>query len=217
MSRYFTNFPKTAYSFNDGASVDVVNNLTVKVGFSSEFKNESSVYEEYLISDGDTPESIAYKLYGISERHWIILSYNDIMDPLIDWPIEGRALHNIVDNKYSSVAYANTANTGISGSQWAKQNVKEYYKTETYTELTTHVKTENKIVINYSDYANLTSQSVTYTLKDGSKTTKTIDRSYITYYDYEFELNDKKRLIKIPKNEFINAIETEFNKLVINE
>lgn len=51
-------------------------------------------------------------------------------------------------------------------------------------------------------------------LNDGSILTIKRDVSAITYYDYEMELNEKKRKIKIPRSDFASAIEAQFKQLM---
>ena len=76
MAKYFNYFPKTAYTF-DGTNIQYVTNLLSKVSFESDFKENSVIYYEYLVSDGETPEIVAHKIYGSAEKHWIILMLND--------------------------------------------------------------------------------------------------------------------------------------------
>ena len=78
MSKYFNFFPKTLYT-TDAKNADVVNNITSRFNFEETFKNNTAVCYEYDIQDSDTPEIIASKFYGDSEKHWIVLSFNDIV------------------------------------------------------------------------------------------------------------------------------------------
>lgn len=214
MAEYLTSFPTTEYSLNDIGEIDYVKNLTIKVGFDQDFKNNPDVYSSYIINDGETPEILAHKEYGSTDKYWIILSYNDIVDPQFQWSLNYRVLHNLISDKYSAPEYANTAGTGILGVNWSKSNVKEYYKNITYTELITNEVTKSKIVIDSYEYANITPSSVTYTLKNGTKVRKDVDKNLIYYYEYEVELNESKRMIKLPKMEFIESIDTEFVKMM---
>ena len=214
MAEYLSSFPTTAYSLSDTGEVDYVKNLTIKVGFDQDFKNNPDVYSSYIINDGETPEGLAHKEYGSTDKYWIILSYNDIIDPQFQWPLNYRVLHNLIADKYSAPEYANTAGTGVLGVNWAKTNVKEYYKNITHTELTTNEVTKSKIVITSSEHANTLSSSVIYTLKNGTKLRREIGKGQTYYYEYEVELNESKRLIKLPKTEFVESIDNEFMKMM---
>ena len=60
MAKYFNFFPKTVYSNLDvPVGVDTVTNIMARFGFESNLKNNSSIFYEYNVQDGDTPESIA--------------------------------------------------------------------------------------------------------------------------------------------------------------
>jgi len=62
-------------------------------------------YIDYIISDQDTPEIIAYKLYGDSSLSWIILWLNNRIDPFYDWPLAQQAFDDYLDNKYGDDLY----------------------------------------------------------------------------------------------------------------
>jgi hypothetical protein len=142
MARYFNFFPKTTYiKSSDSTEIDVLTNITSRFGFEQSFKDNTSVFYEYEVRDGDTPEIIANKIYGDSEKHWVILSLNDIVDPNYDWPLEQRTLVRFIDKKYT--ANADTAN-GQSGLVWSKSNIKEYYTIETTTHNASETITVNK-------------------------------------------------------------------------
>ena len=123
MAKYFNYFPKTSYTF-DGTNIQYVTNLLSKVSFESDFKENSVIYYEYLVSDGETPEIVAHKIYGSAEKHWIILMLNDILHPQFDWPLNESSLNKFIDIKYRQSQYANSSTEGV-GTTWAKNHVKE--------------------------------------------------------------------------------------------
>jgi len=103
MAKFFNYFPTTLYTTSKNSSgVDSVTNLISRVNFESSLKQNSSSFYEYNIQEGDTPEIIASKFYDNPERHWIVLMFNDIMDPQFDWPLQHNTLIEFIDNKYSS-------------------------------------------------------------------------------------------------------------------
>ena len=115
MAKYFNFFPKTFYSLSDkSTAADLVTNVIARFGFEQELKENSSVYYAYDIQDGDTPETIANKYYGSPERHWVVLLFNDIIDPQYDWPLDQRTIIKYIDDKYTANGAANTSpQTGI--------------------------------------------------------------------------------------------------------
>lgn len=208
MPRYFTYFPKTVYNLDENVNaVDVVTNIMSKFSFEPSFKNNSVVYYEYVITDGETPEMLAHKFYGDPEKHWVILTLNDIYNPQVDWPIEQRSLIRYLDKKYYDEA--DTANTSILGSNWARTNVYGFYKIETQIIVKTGEKTEEKFQVDANTYANIVPSTIVKTLGDGNTVSISTLKEIKTYLDYEYEINENKRKIKILKPEFINAVEQE--------
>lgn len=216
MSKFFNYFPKVPYFHDrDQTSVDIVTNLTFKFKFNETFKENSTVYYDYIIPEGETPEILADKIYNSSERHWIILLLNNMVNPSFDWPMNTYSLNKYINSKYSANNYADTANTSVTGLSWAESNTKEYFKTERKTIIETGDYTEKKIMLTQQDYANtspLTSNN--YTLGDGTQIEIKTTRESKSYYDYEIESNEEKRKIKLLRNEFVVLMEKEFRQLV---
>jgi len=216
MAKYFNYFPKTFYS-NDNAStgLDSVTNIIARFGFEQSLKNNSSAFYKYQIQESDTPEIIAHKYYGNAERHWIVLLFNDIIDPQFDWPLKYDIFIDFVDAKYTANGAANT--TVQSGLAWAMStnNVQAYYKIVTKTDID-NVTLIEKIQVNASTYANVVTPAIptTITLQSGDVITQTITREKKTYYDYEMEENESKREITLIKNDFVKEIEKEFKKVI---
>ena len=61
------------------------------------------LYDTYDVKNGETPESIAFKLYGEAELHWIIMLVNDITDRYHDWPMTEAQFSQFVQDKYDNV------------------------------------------------------------------------------------------------------------------
>ena len=205
MAKYFNYFPTTFYNnSNTSLALDTVTNIIARFSFENTLKENSSVFYPYDIQDGDTPEIIANKYYGSPEKHWIVLMFNDIIDPQYDWPLDQRTLISYINDKYSANGAANT--TVQSGIIWAQStnNVKKYYKTITRVSSEPTKETiSEKIEIDANTYANVITSSTEYTLNNGKKVTETISKSKLTYYDYEVEQNESKRKIKLLKSEFV--------------
>lgn len=99
---YFKSFPLTYYSVDDGANVKVVTNITLRAVINDEVKNNLSLFDEYDIKDGETPEIVSDKFYGSSFYHWIILHTNDILDARYEWPLSNRNLIAYCNDKYTN-------------------------------------------------------------------------------------------------------------------
>jgi len=214
MARFFNYFPKTVYTANTNSSgLDTVTNIISRFGFEQKLKDNSAAFYKYSIQDSDTPEIIAHKYYDNSERHWIVLLFNDIIDPQFDWPLKYETFIKYVDKKYTANGAANT--TVQTGLAWAMSvnNVQAYYKIVTRTNIDNESIVE-KIQVNASTYANVGTSSSSITLQSGDVITQTITREKKTYYEYEQEENEAKREISLLKPEFVPQIEKEFKKVI---
>jgi hypothetical protein len=179
MSKYFNYFPKTLYT-SDAENGVVVTNIISRFAFEKSYRDNSAVYYEYDIQDSDTPEIIAYKMYGNSERHWIVLMMNEIVDPQYDWPLDQRTIINYINDKYS--ANASVGQTGIS---WAQQNTHSYYKIETRTTNSTNTSIEKKIEIDSNTYTSLIESTNNLTLKDGNTITIKVTKESLDLHGFD--------------------------------
>jgi len=214
MAKYFNYFPKTFYtSDNNSSGVDSVTNIISRFAFEQQLKENSSAFYPYQIQDSDTPEIIADKYYDSPERHWIVLLFNDIIDPQFDWPLNTRVLINYIDAKYTANGAANDpVKTGLA---WAMDpnNVQAYLKIITTTSSDGLI-TVNKYQLDGNTYQNTASVVNTYTTANNENVTIKITKETRSYYDYEVEENEKKREIKLIKKEFVPEIEKEFRKVI---
>ena len=207
MAKYFNYFPKTVYTLNS-LDVETVTNITSRFGFEQSFKDNSAVYYEYDIQDGDTPEIIASKFYDSPEQHWAVLMINNIVDPQFDWPLDQRTIISYINEKYSA-----NASVGQSGTTWAQANIHSYYKVETRISNSTEAQLQSKLQIDANTYANVAATTSNLTLDDGNSITITTTKETKSYYDYEIEENEAKRTIKLLKPEFVFSIEEELRNV----
>tara|TARA_B100000902_G_C27012715_1_gene765636 strand:+ start:59 stop:727 length:669 start_codon:yes stop_codon:yes gene_type:complete len=220
MAKYFRHFPKTFYTPDvDSDGLDTITNLIARFKMSDSLVDNTNVFYPYDVQDTDTPEIIADKMYGNSEKHWIVLSLNKIVDPQWDWPMRQENFVSYLNKKYETEGTANNT-TGVT---WAldESNIQAYYKTVTRTisaGASSRVSRSNseikeKLEIDASTYANVAISSDNYVLKDGSKVTEKVTKSTESYYTYEFNLNEAKRSIKILQPQFAIELDKSFKKV----
>ena len=75
---YFKNFPIIPYDSVGDLQFKDVTNLLRRVGLRAKLKSNTSLYDTYNVKEGETPEMIAFKLYGDSKLHWIVLMVNTL-------------------------------------------------------------------------------------------------------------------------------------------
>ena len=100
---YFNNFPLIPYDATGTGELKVVTNLLRRVGIRAKVKANTMLYDTYDVRNGETPESIAFKLYDDAELHWVILLVNDITDRFHDWPLTEAQFLQFIKDKYTNV------------------------------------------------------------------------------------------------------------------
>jgi len=160
---YFANFNKIYYDFeiNGKRTIKIVSDITKNVRFRQELLSGITIYDEYDIKDGETPEIIAEKLYGSAKYHWIIMLVNERYDYIEDFPVSSYYLDKIVTQKYG---------------------VGHEYDTHHYVDVTGYI----------VDQWNPEATSV-------------------SNFQYEDDLNESKRRIKLISKSMVNDIVKNYN------
>jgi hypothetical protein len=98
---YFAKFPKIMYDILGDGNTTVVTDLLRRVKIKSSIKDSLTMFDTYSVEGGESPETIAYKLYGDSKYHYVILLLNNITDRYYGWPLGDSAFETYVTNKYA--------------------------------------------------------------------------------------------------------------------
>lgn len=219
MSQYFAKFPKISYNQNFGASKPnyvLTTDIFFRTAFREAIKNENVNYYFYTIKDNETPETLARLYYGHPEAYWIIFYANDITDPYYGWPLSYDNFNDYITEKYGSLEYAQIT-------------VHHYEMVITTTDSSTGETFVNKFIVDYDDartsvgdttlphedYSGLAVDqypSIQGSFKDGNSSSMTISRNSVTIYDYESELNEAKRNIKLINKDYYPSIVAEMDK-----
>lgn len=198
---YFKNFPYRYYDLTGDVNANpvVIKDIFFRFKMRDNIQNNTIIYYPYEIKDGESPEIIAHKYYKDINKHWIILMANNIMNIDNDWPLDYNSFLKYINKKYGSMENAET-------------QYLYYYKNITKT--TSLNTTIDTITIGSTEYANTASYSSnSYTLPGGESITITIETGRQTAFEYEIELNEKKRNIKIIDVKYVEQIEQELVNL----
>lgn len=87
---YFKDFPQFLYDFNYGSGVtktSLVRDITRNIRFRRDILANITLFDEYDVIDGETPEIIAEKFYGTPEYHWVVMLANERFDNNSDFPL----------------------------------------------------------------------------------------------------------------------------------
>ena len=199
--QYFDILPKVIHTDAVGTS-KVVTNIMSRVSIIPQLLKNPLNYYEYDIQEGDTPEIIAHKYYGDSYRYWLVMFANQLMDPQWDWPLSANELSAYLVKKYGE-----NYNT--------YSEIHHYEKILTQFDYGTNTTTTNKVTISEDIYNAIVPQTNYFSLPTGDVSIA-VDKSAVSVYDYENDLNEQKRSIKILNTAYVNQVEEEFKKLMVN-
>lgn len=203
MSNYFSKYPKIIYK-----NQVVTNILTrAKLQFS-----ESTVFYPYIVKEGDTPEILAYNMFGDPEKHWIILAINDFLDPQFSFPLTHSQFNLYIENKYKSLG----AEIGVSGIVYAQQTDNpepfRYRIIQSTQDLRYNdFPIEEKYFVDEATFFNTIPSSK---LVFNGQILFKEDKEILNIYDYENELNEKNREIKMVRRDVANMIYKEFQSVM---
>ena len=223
---FFREFPKTLYSFDfKNDSPTVIANIFSRFKIRSSVLNNTVAFYKYQLQEGDTPEIVAYQQYGDASYHWVICMVNDLIDPHFDFPLPTDALERKIIKQYG---YSTIANAYSEIHHYELEQEKTYSEVNGLTKTTT----ENHIVtLNQYDYTSNTlilnnvntPTTEVYTFRSNNAdpntavtSTLTIKSSYkaVYVYNYETEVNDNKRQIKLLKQSYIQPLINELGTVL---
>ena len=198
--RYFNSMPRITTSDNSGNSI-VLTNLLARVDIKQSLLRNPSLFYQYDLQEGDTPEIVAAKYYGDSYRYWLVLYANEIMDPEWDWPLSSGQFDVYLKNKYGTISHTTST-------------TQEYRKTIKTVDSATLAETTNTIVIDKNTYDHLSVGTISKTFGSGATVTQTVSKSAVNIFDYELEKNEAKRRIYIINSIYASELESQFKSLM---
>jgi len=183
MANYFRNIPKVKYDINGAEPNKYLNvtNIMKRISFKPSVIEDISDYYPYRVKDGERPDILSFQQYGTVAYAYLIMLINDINDPLFDWPLSAQQFEKHITNKYGSVSSA--------------MNTTKYYYQIIRAEVARTGTSERIPAVKF-----IVDQTTYETLTEGDRTTQTA-------YEWEDELNDNKRDIKLINAEFIQDID----------
>jgi len=227
MAGYFSYFPKIAYNLNDTSiamDAQAVTNILTRSKFLSDIANNSSIYFKYSVKDGETPEIIADKIYGDVYRSWIVLLFNNFINPFYDFPLSSDVLNTYIQNKYSQTLqeaqseihhYEQEITKVLSSGGSVVSTVvdttttstKEYnFATDILTDKTLPSTADTSLIISTETLSLTGNQTLTITTRLRA----------VSNYTYEVNENENRRKIVLLDPAYISQVETEFKKLMSN-
>jgi hypothetical protein len=214
MASFFSKYPKILINTR------LVTDIIVRSAIREKYSDKLSIYYPYNLQEGDTPEIIASKYYGDPERHWIVMLANDIINPFFDFPLTYQLFEKHLDVKYKTEGDL----IGRTGSEYAKitTNISPlgYRAHITTTDNISGVSVTETIYIDDKAYNGGENGYDDSIFNYASSTTEeegivvTVEKEMFTIYDYESELNEAKREIKLIRKEYVPQLESELKNIM---
>ena len=98
---YFSKFPLIVYDAKGDDNFKIATHMLVRIALRTKVRTNTLLYDTYDVKEGETPESLAFKVYGDSEYHWIVLFANNITDRYHDWPMSTPQFLEFINEKYA--------------------------------------------------------------------------------------------------------------------
>ena len=196
---YFRELPDIEYQNFLSDSISSQSYLEVKNLFRrnkirDDLQDVFTLFDKYQIKEGARPDTVAEEIYGDAELDWVVLITAGIINVRDEWPLSDRDLYYFVVDKYGLTEYENT----------------RYYETkEVKDSLGRLILPAGKVV----------DKNFTMTYYDSklanNVTTASTDIQGINNYEYEVDLNNKKRSIYLLKRMYLQQFLNDMRDIMI--
>ena len=99
---YFSKFERGFYDIKGDGNLKLVTDLMTRVKVRDKILNEAMLYDSYDVPSGERPEDTAFKHFGSSQYHWVILLTNNMTDSYYDWPLSEQDFESYIIDKYTN-------------------------------------------------------------------------------------------------------------------
>ena len=106
---YFNELPNIAYQSplshkNSSADYIVVKNLFRRTKLADYIKNAASVFNKFVIGEGDRPDTVAEALYGDARLDYVVILVAGITNINHQWPLQDYQVYDYALSKYRDEA-----------------------------------------------------------------------------------------------------------------
>ena len=196
---YFNNLPDFLYvnRTKDGRSegdYSIVKNLFKRAKLRTDIFQDTSFFNKYIVEGDDRPDNVAEKVYGDSTLDWLVLMANNVVNVQSEWPMSQADFYTYVTEKYDSET---TLYSGI-----------HHYKSRQV------ITTDGSVIIQSGEKVGV-GQSVSYYDYGLCQHVRATDVAIpVTNFEYEDNLNNKKREIYILKQEYLNIVTDDLDEIM---
>ena len=208
---YFSRFPQILHlskapKYREKRSEYLLTDITANVRFRKDILDKVTLFDYYIIKEGETPEIVSEKLYDSPMYHWMIMLLNDMYDYRIDWPMTALALDKYIEKKYETLSAAKSKILFFvdeGGNVITPDPV-----VDGITKYPMYVN-DDRFNISIIKFYDVNGVEVSQPLYNGLGTP-----SPVYAYNYEVEQNEKKRRIRVVSKQMAAQIAANFRELV---
>ena len=202
MASYFRNVPNFEYvnrlpDSHSSSEYIEVKNLFKRGKIKDDIFKEVTYFTKYNIKGDDRPDNVAFDVYQDSTLDWVILLSNNIINVQNEWPLTQESFENYLLNKYGN-------HQNIHGPH-------HYESKEIKNSLGSVILKKGLEVPQYFSMKFLDANLGTYTEIGGAGDLITTE---VTNYEYEVNLQDERRHIYILKQNYLNIILTDIDRIM---
>ena len=200
MSKYFRKLPNLNYPSllkTRESNVDFVQtkNLFRRVKVREDLFGNFMQFEKYKVVGDERPDNVAEKVYDNDDLDWVILLSNNIIDIKNDWPLTQSQFNEFVNEKY-------TPQQLVSIHHYETLELRD---NKNQLILPAGITVDENFNIEYLSGGQIKS---TNSLIDGRPI------KAVTFFDFENDLNDRKRNINVLKPDLLGVFIKDFERVM---
>ena len=215
---YFRELPEIAYQSplshkNSSTDFIVIKNIFRRVKLLDYLKDATSLFNKFVIGDGDRPDTVAEILYGDSRLDYVIILVAGITNINHEWPLQDYQVYDYALSKYKT--------------EEEMMKIRYYETFEIKDDQNRQILPPNLIVdADFKMYGsstqagsvryNLISQAGNIQLDDKDEYTVATDKiaRAVTNLEYEYSENEKKREIDVLNSGYLQTFINDFRDIV---
>ena len=226
---YFSNLPNINYvsRTTDRSSNDeyiAVKNLFKRGRLRSDLSSVFTAFNDYVIGEDLRPSQVANELYGDPRLDWVVLTCNNIISVKDEWPLGSNNFRKFLMDKYGDDENLNQIHhyeTTFMVDNYARIVIPSGLKVDSnydFSFLAYNASYQQELSYS-SGVANTnlpTAASVDSvgTAKDASgNVIRNNNVKKVTNLDYETDLNNSKRRIKVLKKDYLDVVYNDMKRI----
>ena len=203
MSSYFRRVPNFDYVSRNADQREISNYTPVKNFFRRGNLREDifgnlSYFTKYQIVGNDRPDNVALEVYSDEDLDWVVLISNNILNIQSEWPLEQNDFNTFLLDKYDD---NNTIYNGIH--HYESKEIRDSNNNLIFPKGVRFQNTESN---DFKYYDTATKVEVLVEFNNFAIP--------ITNYEYEEQINDKKRGIFLLKPEYLSIVFNDLDEIM---